>query len=91
MTDNKIPCAVYRCSKQVEMYLYLRPDIKTETLPTELLKRMGQLTHVMDIDLSQRKLARVDATKVAEKLKETGYYIQMPPNGHITGHLHFGD
>ena len=91
MSEGKIPCAVYRCSKQVEMYLYLRPDLKPETLPAELLKRMGQLTHVMDIDLAQRKLARVDAAKVAEKLKEPGYYIQMPPNGHITGHLYFGD
>lgn len=91
MSSAKIPCAVYRCSKQVEMYLYLRPDLKPESLPAELLKRMGQLTHVMDIDLSQRKLARVDAAKVAEKLGESGYYIQMPPNGHITGHLYFGD
>lgn len=91
MSSAKIPCAVYRCSKQMEMYLYLRPDLKPESLPPELLKRMGQLTHVMDIDLSQRKLARVDAAKVAEKLAESGYYIQMPPNGHITGHLYFGD
>lgn len=91
MSAEKIPCAVYRCSKQAEMYLYLRPDIKPETLPPELLKRMGTLTHVMDIDLAQRKLARVDNAKVIGKLGETGYYIQMPPDGHITGHLYFGD
>lgn len=91
MSNEKIPCAVYRCSKQVEMYLYLRPDLKPESLPPELLKRMGLLTHVMDIDLAQRKLARVDNDKVIEKLREPGYYIQMPPSGHITGHLYFGD
>ncbi len=91
MSEAKIPCAVYRCSKQMEMYLYLRSDLKPEGLPPELLKHTGQLTHVMDIDLSQRKLARADAAKVAEKLSEPGYYIQMPPNGHITGHLYFGD
>lgn len=91
MSSDKIPSAVYRCSKQAEMYLYLRPDIKPETLPPELLKRMGTLTHVMDVDLAQRKLARVDSAKVAEKLLDPGYYIQMPPNGQITGHLYFGD
>lgn len=91
MSATAIPCAVYRCSKQMEMYLYLRPDLKPESLPAELLKRMGLLTHVMDVDLAQRKLARVENAKVIERLSEPGYYIQMPPSGHIDGHLYFGD
>lgn len=86
-----IPCAVYRCSKQAEMYLYLRPDLTPETLPAELLKHTGRLTHVMDLDLATRKLARVDTAKVTAKLQDAGYYLQMPPNGQIAGHLHFGD
>jgi uncharacterized protein YcgL (UPF0745 family) len=85
-------CAVYRCSKQQEMYLYLRGDLKPDILPPALLQRMGQLTHVMDLELTpQRKLARVDIARVSEKLRDPGYYLQMPPDGHIKGHLYFGD
>ena len=89
MSDKYV---VYRCSKQVEMYLYLRAGLKPEGLPAPLLQRMGTLTHVMDLELKPGlKLARVDAAKVAEKLRDPGYYLQMPPDGHIKGHLYFGD
>ena len=85
-------CAIYRCGKQEEMYLYLRAGFKPEELPAPLLQRVGKLTHVMDLELTpERKLARVDVNKVAEKLRDPGYYLQMPPDGHIKGHLHFGD
>ncbi len=85
-------CLIFRCSKQDEMYLYTRADFKTESLPEPLLKRIGKLTQVMALSLtSERKLARVDAAKVAQHLANEGYYLQMPPDGHIKAHLHFGD
>lgn len=85
-------CVVYRCGKQEEMYLYTRANFKTETLPETLLKRMGPLTQVMSLSLcSERKLARVDVARVMQKLGEDGYYLQLPPDGHIKGHLYFGD
>jgi uncharacterized protein YcgL (UPF0745 family) len=87
-----LPCRVYRCSKQDEMYLYLREGFKPEDLPPPLLQHVGRLTEVMKLELTpQRKLARADAAAVAAKLRETGYYLQLPPDGHIKAHLHFGD
>ena len=85
-------CVVYRCSKQDEMYLYLRPDMKPEQLPEALRQRTGRLTQVMELDLgSGRKLARVDRERVIEKLGDPGYYLQMPPQGHLKAHLYEGD
>jgi uncharacterized protein YcgL (UPF0745 family) len=85
-------CVIFRCGKQDEMYLYVRSDMKLDTLPEPLLKRVGKLTQVMTLSLSaKRKLARVDVMLVLQKLAEAGYYLQMPPDGHIKAHLHFGD
>ena len=73
------------------MYLYLHEEQKPESLPDELLKLVGQLTHVMDLELSEeRKLARVDVTVVMRALEDKGYFIQMPPSDLIPN-LHFGD
>jgi uncharacterized protein YcgL (UPF0745 family) len=85
-------CTVYRCARQTEMYLYLRADLKPEGLPEGLRKITGALTEVMKLDLSgERKLARVDKAKVIEAMTTPGYFLQMPPDGHIKAHLHFGD
>ena len=85
-------CLIYRCGKQEEMYLYTRTDFKTDALPEALLKRTGKLTQVMTLSLTaERKLARVDVANVMQKLTEQGYYLQMPPDGHLHAHLHFGD
>jgi len=85
-------CTIYRCSRQEEMYLYLRADLDPATLPEALLRLTGSLTRVMELALSpQRKLARVDVAKVLEQLGGPGYFLQMPPDGHLKPHLYFGD
>ncbi|EIT71476.1 MULTISPECIES: YcgL domain-containing protein [Hydrocarboniphaga] len=85
-------CVVYRCSKQQEMYLYLRAGLAPETLPEPLLVRTGRLTEVMRIELSpQRRLARVDVNRVIEQLAGPGFYLQMPPNGQIQVQLNEGE
>jgi uncharacterized protein YcgL (UPF0745 family) len=87
-----LACVVYRCGKQEEMYLYLRADLSTDALPEALRHRTGKLTQAMTLDLGpERKLARVDTVKVMQQLQTAGYYLQMPPDGHIKGHLYFGD
>lgn len=74
------------------MYLYLRAELKPDALPPALLQRTGQLTQVMELTLTPaRKLARVDVGKVTAQLQATGYFLQLPPDGHINGHLYFGD
>ena len=85
-------CTIYRCGKQDQMYLYVRPDFDIKTLPTELLKRAGTLTEVMKLDLRpERRLARVDVQTVIQRLSNPGWFLQLPPDGHMHGHLHFGD
>lgn len=85
-------CVVYRCSRQDRMYLYVRAGFPVEQLPAELLRRAGRLTQVMALQLgSRRRLARVDIAAVSARLAAVGYYLQLPPDGHIKAHLHFGD
>ena len=85
-------CVVYRCAKQAEMYLYVRPDMPPADLPEALRKRTGMLTQVMELSLTpDKKLARVDVRSVMVQLEGQGFYLQMPPNGLISENLHFGD
>ena len=85
-------CVVYRCSKQQEMYLYLRAGLAPETLPEPLLMRTGRLTEVMQLELTpERKLARVDVNRVIEQLAGPGFFLQMPPAGHIQVVLNEGE
>ena len=87
-----VDCVVFRCSKQEEMYLYLRTDVKTATLPAPLLLRAGRLTEVMRLQLTPaRKLARVPVASVIAHLQAEGWYLQLPPDGHMHGHLDDGD
>ena len=87
-----IDCVIYRCSRQPELYLYLRADAAPAQLPEALRKLTGKLTRVMELTLDPaRKLARVDVNKVIEKLQADGHYLQMPPTGLINGHLNDSD
>lgn len=88
----KTECRVYRCTRQPEMYLYVRDGLKPEQLPEALLARTGRLTEVMRLQLGpERTLARVDVNKVIEQLGGPGYFLQLPPPEIINAHLHFGD
>ncbi len=88
----RVDCVVYRCARQGDMYLYLRDQLKPEDLPEALCKMTGALTQVMTLSLdAQRKLARVDVSDVMRELQSKGFYLQMPPNGIVKGHLYFGD
>jgi uncharacterized protein len=85
-------CTVYRCSRQDAMYLYLREGIAPESLPEGLRQRAGALVQVMDLELSpERRLARVDTASVMAALEKTGWFLQLPPDGHTRAHLYFGD
>lgn len=85
-------CVVFRCSRQPEMYLYLRADMPQDALPQDLLRRVGRLTEVMTLQLSPgRRLARADAATVIRQLNAAGYYLQMPPRGQVSARLYQGD
>ena len=85
-------CKVFRSDKKAETYLYLSTDMEFSDLPQELLERFGEPAFVMALMLTgERKLARVDTSKVLEGLEEKGYYLQLPPKlsieEEITRHL----
>ena len=87
----QVNCHIYRCPRKEEMYLYVHEKIQLEELPEDLMKLVKQLTHVMDLELSEeRKLARVDVNEVMRALEENGYFLQMPPEN-ITPNLYCGD
>jgi uncharacterized protein YcgL (UPF0745 family) len=81
---------VFRCARQPELYLYLRADVPPEALPEALLRRTGQLTEVLRLRLD-RPLARVDVAEVRQALASTGYFVQLPPDGAVRGHLRTGE
>ncbi len=85
-------CRVFRCSRQAELYLYLRQDLEPEVLPEALRQRLGRLEVVMQLTLAaDRPLARVDIARVRAAMAEPGYFVQMPPQGRIDAHLQDGD
>ena len=88
---NPIECVVYRCSRQQDMYVYLRANLAPADLPEALLARTGNLSQVMLLELTpQKKLARVDVQRVIEALTSTGYFLQMPPGGLINAKVNYG-
>ena len=73
-------CCVYKGTKKPDDYLYVETENDFSRVPPTLLELMGELTLVINIELSpQRKLAQADVEKVMELLKEQGYYLQIPP------------
>jgi len=60
--------------------LYVTNKDDFSKVPDALFNHLGKLEFVMDLVLSpERKLAREDAGKVIESLKEQGFFIQLPP------------
>ncbi|MCP3674779.1 MAG: YcgL domain-containing protein [Gammaproteobacteria bacterium] len=71
---------IYSSSLKSEMYLYTTIRDDFSTVPEPLLKAFGKPDFSMVVNLDKRdKLARVDISLVTQKLKEDGYYLQMPP------------
>ncbi len=78
-------CSVYKSSKKQEMYLYVERKQAMQELPEGLLAVFGHPVHVLDLILTpEKKLARVEASKVLEGINEKGFYLQMPPTPETT-------
>jgi uncharacterized protein YcgL (UPF0745 family) len=77
-------CNVYRSAKKADTYLYMPVDHKLEDLPEGLNKLLGEIEHVLEVDLATRsKLANEDINQVRESLKLQGYFLQLPKKHHI--------
>lgn len=80
MTENGMPCWIYRSPRKDEMYLYISREDDFSCVPEALLDRFGAPDRVMEITLSdKRKLAREDVVVVMDNLRVQGFHLQMPP------------
>jgi uncharacterized protein YcgL (UPF0745 family) len=80
MSQDPLPCWIYRSPRKEEMYLYLKTEDDFDAVPEALLSRFGTPVKVMELTLStQRNLAREDVNKVMENLHTQGFHLQMPP------------
>ena len=76
-------CAIYRCGKKAETYLYVplfEDEADFSRVPDALLATLGRRKHVMNLELAPgRILARVEREEVVKALAEQGFFLQMPP------------
>jgi uncharacterized protein YcgL (UPF0745 family) len=80
MSDDCLPCWVYRSPRKQEMYLYLAAEDGFEKVPAALLERFGEPILIIELELSpKRKLAREDVRRVMANLRAQGFHLQMPP------------
>lgn len=76
-------CYVYKSIKKQDHFLYLREEIESDNLPSELpdalMQLLGELALVLSFDLApDRKLPNAEAQQVITQLQEQGYFLQMP-------------
>lgn len=80
MGSERIFCSVFKSSRKEGMYVYVDRAVGCEELPDVLKAVFGEPRLVMDMVLTPtKKLARVHAREVLEKIAEQGFYLQMPP------------
>lgn len=73
-------CTIYKSSKKVETYLFVKQRDDFSTVPASLMSMFGTPTLVTVMNLANKeKLALADIDKVKENLNGQGYYLQLPP------------
>jgi len=89
---DKCLCDVYKGNKEEEMYLFVDRRDGLDRVPAALLERFGETRLVTTLVLTpQRRLARAEAVKVLEALRDQGFYLQMPPPKHFQGDVEMAD
>ena len=80
LDDRRRLVSVFRSSRYEDMYLYVDRAEVLARVPAELLERFGRAEKAMDLLLTpERRLARADAGRVLECIRDQGYYLQLPP------------
>tara|TARA_R110002110_G_scaffold76460_7_gene201466 strand:+ start:597 stop:854 length:258 start_codon:yes stop_codon:yes gene_type:complete len=73
-------CDVYKSSKTLDLYLYVDRKEGFERVPEALLDKFGEPKLSLSFTLNEeRKLAREDPKKVMAAIKDSGFYLQLPP------------
>lgn len=78
-TDQARLCSIYKGSRRRECYLYVDREDGLLHVPEALVESLGVLSLVMELHLdSGRRLARVEAARVLEQIRDQGYFLQLP-------------
>jgi len=73
-------CSVYKGKRKADHYLFLPADALTSDIPDSILDMMGELEHVMKLDITPvTRLAQSDPVDILEMITEKGFFIQIPP------------
>ena len=73
-------CVIYKGSRKPDPYLFIEREADFSRIPATLLDELGTLEKVMSLELAPgRTLAGADPAVVREQLRDTGYYLQLPP------------
>lgn len=73
-------CVIYKGRRRADTYLYIEREDDFARVPEALLGMLGRMERVMELELAPgRTLAQADPEQVRRRLREQGYYLQMPP------------
>lgn len=73
-------CAVYKSPRKDETYLYVLKRDDFSQVPKALMDTFGKPVFVLMLALDKhQKLANVDINKLKQSLRESGFYLQIPP------------
>lgn len=73
-------CDVYKGSKTLDLYIYVSRSDGLKRVPTALMDKFGEPKLALSFMLTEdKKLAREDPKKVLAAIKESGFYLQLPP------------
>lgn len=79
MSEKRL-CSIYKSLREQEMYLFVDREEDLSRVPEPLLARFGAPQLVTTLALTpERRLARADAAAVLARIRDQGYYLQMPP------------
>lgn len=80
MSKTMILCDAYKTASKEETYLFVDKKTGLKQVPESLLQKFPNPELVTTFELGpDRKMARVDAARVLEAIREQGYFLQMPP------------
>ena len=78
MTDREF-VSVFRSSKKIDTYIYVRRGQVWDDLPEALRSIFGKPVHSMDLLLTpDKKLARTTGKEVLEAIHDKSLFLQMP-------------
>ena len=72
--------SVYKSIGKEYLFLYVDQQTGLDQVPLELLAEFGEPEWVLDVELHKgRTLATGDPVMVMNKIRQQGYYLQLPP------------